>query len=283
MSYPQLLARFPVRQVDTPWGQIQYRQSGQAAQVSHVLLHGIGSGSASWVQQLLAAQERTDLQLIAWEAPGYGQSSPVAADAPVAADYAKRLWAWLDALGVSQPVVLVGHSLGCLMAASAAALAPSRVQRLVLLAPARGYGDAPQAERQEKLHSRLHALEQLGPQGMAAARAPAMLSPTASADLVEAVRLTMSQIQVQGYTQASHLLVNAILRSDVSRVTAAVTVASGEADTITPAAACQQVAEQAGVAWQSLGAVGHACPLEAPEHVNRLLGLVDSPAQEPHG
>eukprot|EP01041_Mallomonas_annulata_P039260 gene39260-62906_t len=50
-------------------------------------------------------------------------------------------------------------------------------------------------------------------------------------------------------------------------------VASGNADSITTPASCQAVAQAAGVAWNDLGSVGHACPLEAPGAVNALLGL----------
>jgi pimeloyl-ACP methyl ester carboxylesterase len=280
MSYQEQLSRFPVQGVATASGAVQYRQAGLAAQVTHVLLHGIGSGSASWVEQLCAADGRHDLRVLAWDAPGYGDSTPVDLASPVATDYAQRLWAWLDALAVHVPLVLVGHSLGCLMAASAAVLAPRRVQRLVLLSPARGYGDASPSERADKLNSRLANLQRLGPEGMAVARAAAMLSPTATLEQIEAVRQTMAQVHVAGYTQATHLLANGVLARDLAQVHCPVAVASGDADAITPPAACQQVAQQAGVAWQSLGAVGHACPLEAPEAVNTLLGLVGSAISE---
>lgn len=280
MSSQASLSRFPVLCVNTAAGQVQYRQSGLATEVTHVLLHGIGSGSASWIEQLDVADGRSDLRVLAWEAPGYGDSMPVAAASPVATDYAQRLWAWLDALDVRRPVVLVGHSLGCLMAASATVLQPARVQRLVLLSPARGYGDAPAAEREDRLQTRLATLQRLGPEGMAAARAAAMLSPRATPQQIEAVRQTMSQVRVPGYTQATHLLANGVLGRDLAQLHVPVAVASGEADTITPPAVCQQVALQAGVTWQNLGAVGHACPLQAPTAVNALLGLVRIPAQE---
>lgn len=270
-------ARFTVLCARTATGVVQYRQAGRAARVSHVLLHGIGSASVSWAEQLAAAEGRSDLRVLAWDAPGYGQSTPVGPAHPVASDYAECLWAWLDALGACDALVLVGHSLGCLMAASAARLQPARVARLVLLSPARGYGDAPAAEREDKRHTRLASLQRLGPEGMAAARAAAMLSPTATPEQVEAVRQTMAQVQVAGYTQASHLLAQGVLARDLAQWPGPLTVASGQADTITPPAACQQLAQQAGVVWRTLGAVGHACPLEAPDAVNALLGLASPP------
>ncbi len=269
---------FPAQRVRTPFGAVQWRESGQASAVTHVLLHGIGSGSASWLAQLTWVQDREDLRVLAWDAPGYGQSDPVANASPQALDYARHLWAWLDALHATSAVVLVGHSLGCLMAASAAALAPERMQGLVLLAPARGYGDAPAPVREEKLRTRLETLARLGPEGMAAERAHAMLSPTARPEQIEAVRATMAQIQVAGYTQAAHMLANAVLARDLAQVQCPRWVASGEADGITPASACQAVAQDAGVTWQSLGPVGHACAIEAAAAVHTLLGW-DQPAR----
>lgn len=280
MTPQDALTHHPLQTVDTPLGAIQYRSAGAAPHVTHVLLHGIGSGSASWVCQLEAARGRDDLRVLAWDAPGYGRSAPVAPASPVASDYAARVWAWLDALGVTQPVALVGHSLGCLMAAAAAVQQPSRVRRLVLLSPARGYGDAPADERAQKLDSRLATLNRLGPQGMAEARAAAMLSPQAAPEWVAAVRETMAQVIPAGYTQATHLLCNGTLGRDVAVLHCPIDVASGEADTITAPASCSWVAQQAGVAWNNLGPVGHACPLEAAVAVNRLLGLNDRPAVE---
>ena len=64
----------------------------------------------------------------------------------------------LDALGepAAGPLTLVGHSLGALMAASASAMAPARVLRLILLAPAPGYGRSDSALRDKKLSRQFH-------------------------------------------------------------------------------------------------------------------------------
>lgn len=273
MTPLQALASHPLRSTVLADGaRMSYREAGQAKDVTHVLLHGIGSASGSWVHQLEAAAGKP-VRVLAWDAPGYGTSDPVKADWPRADDYAERLWAWLDALGVQAPITLVGHSLGALMAGRAALLAPSRVQRLVLLSPAGGYGDAEAAVREQKLRDRLATLERLGPQGMAQARGAAMLSPGAAPELVEAVRESMSQVIPAGYTQAARLLAHGTLATDLKQLRLPVVVASGGADGITTPASCQAVAQAAGVAWNDLGSAGHACPLEAPGAVNALLGL----------
>jgi pimeloyl-ACP methyl ester carboxylesterase len=273
MTPLQALALHPLREAVLADGvRVSYREAGSAQAVTHVLLHGIGSASGSWVRQLEAAQHKP-LRVLAWDAPGYGGSDAVSSDWPRAGDYAERLWAWLDALDVKTPVTLVGHSLGAIMAARAALQAPQRVQRLVLLAPAAGYGNAEPALREQKLRDRLTTLERLGPQGMATARAAAMLSPGAPAELVDAVRDNMAQVIPAGYTQAARLLAHGTLVSDLAQRHGPLVVASGNADSITTPASCQAVAQAAGVAWNDLGSVGHACPLETPGAVNALLGL----------
>jgi pimeloyl-ACP methyl ester carboxylesterase len=259
--------------VDTAHGKVQFRSAGMAPQVTHVLLHGIGSASASWAFQLGSAVGRSDVRVLAWDAPGYGRSAHLPMDIPCAQDYAERLWSWLDALYVSQPVLLAGHSLGALMAASATRLRPQAVSRLVLLAPARGYGDAPLAERERVVQGRLGNLQQLGPQGMAMARSAAMLSSGASPALQEAVRETMAQIDPAGYAQAVQMLGQGHLGQDLETLGCPVVVASGDADTVTPPAGCDLVAQARDSQRISLGPVGHACPLEAAEAVNALLAL----------
>lgn len=259
---------------------VQYRRArsadaGQA--VTHVLLHGIGSASASWLAQLQCASttQVPASHVLAWDAPGYGRSTALPMDAPVAADYALRLWQWLDAMGVQAagPLTLVGHSLGALMAASATAMAPGRVERLVLLAPAPGYARADNALRDRKLADRLANLAAHGPAGMAQRRASAMLSPDASADQLAFVEFVMAQIDPAGYTQAARMLASGYLMGDLETLDCPMRVASGSADTITPPVACQSIASQVGARYLSLGAVGHSCPLQAADAVNRLMGL----------
>ena len=273
------LQRFAPQTAAVAGGQVAYRQAG-AQHVSHVLLHGIGSASGSWLMQLEAAQAHAGSKktgLLAWDAPGYSTSSPVAPAQPNAGDYADKLWAWLDALGITHPVTLVGHSLGALMATRAAVQRPGQVVRLVLLAPAQGYARASAAERDKKLNDRLQQLAELGPELLGQQRGAGMVSPNAPPDMKAYVQHMMSHIKVRGYTQAAHLLAGGDLLTDMARVECPVTVASGRLDNATPMQACQAVAQAANTAWIDLGPVGHACALEAAAQVNTLLPIDSSP------
>jgi pimeloyl-ACP methyl ester carboxylesterase len=257
---------------------VRYREAGAAlgTQVPLVLLHGIGSGSASWVYQLDAAATTHAARVLAWDAPGYADSTGLEAGMPTAQDYAQAMWAWLDALGIDK-VRLVGHSLGCLMAASAARLQPGRVATLTLLAPAQGYGPAAPEVGRKMVQDRLGMLAELGADKLAQVRGPALLTPNAHPEHVALAVYMMSRLHAQGYAQATHMLASADILADlraISRTSQLIaTVACGELDSITPAKACRALAQAVGAHYVSLGDVGHLCAVQASTQVSALLGI----------
>lgn len=93
-----------------------------------VLVHGIPTSPRLWRHVMPLVEGRS----LAWEMPGYGTSIPdgVGVDLGLAAQ-ADRLLAWLDHLGLDDPV-LVGHDLGGGVAQIAAARSPGRFAGLVL-------------------------------------------------------------------------------------------------------------------------------------------------------
>ncbi|MFM0215362.1 alpha/beta fold hydrolase [Paraburkholderia caledonica] len=258
------LARFPARQIELANQRVLSHREADGAAANDalplVLLHGIGSGAASWVQQLeaLGANRR----VLAWDAPGYGMSAPVAPESPVAADYASVLTEWLDALHIER-CVLVGHSLGAIIAGAFAAVHPQRVSGLLLLSPAGGYGAACAEVRETKRDQRLAMLNELGPQGLADKRSANMLSSHASDEARTWVRWNMSRVIARGYAQATHLLANADLAADLARFKGRVDVAVGADDTITTPAACERLALVAGTQLQVVPRAGHAGYIEA--------------------
>lgn len=270
------LARFALRDVRAGEARVSYREaageSGKEA-LPLVLLHGIGSGAASWVQQFEALGEgENPRRVLAWDAPGYGASTPVASASPVAADYARVLAGWLDALGIER-CVLAGHSLGAIIAGAFAAAHPARVSGLLLISPAGGYGAADPAVREEKRAARLAMLAELGPQGLADKRSANMLSPHASDEARAWVRWNMSRVVPHGYAQATHLLANADLAADLARCVGKVpmAVAVGAEDTITSPPACERLAHVAQAPFQTVPHAGHAGYIEQSAAYNALL------------
>jgi len=226
--------------------------------------------AASWVQQFEALGGAR--RVLAWDAPGYGASTPVASASPVAADYARVLADWLDALGITR-CTLVGHSLGAIMAGAFAAAHPERVAGLLLISPAGGYGAADEAVRAEKRDARLAMLAELGPQGLAERRSANMLSPHADEAARAWVRWNMARIVPHGYAQATHLLANADLAADLARCAGnvPVAVAVGAEDTITPPQACERLAQISCAPFRVVPRAGHAGYIERPRAYNALI------------
>jgi pimeloyl-ACP methyl ester carboxylesterase len=254
------IGKFPARQSKT----ISYRETGSGQTL--VLLHGIGSSSASWLCQL---ESLKGYRLIAWDAPGYGQSEFLTAATPKASDYAQALHDFIERL-LLKDVVLVGNSLGCLMATAYAAAHPERVRSMVLLGPAAGYGDL--ADKDHKLRGRLEQLEKLGPEGMARERSPTLVAKGSPPFALELVRWSQRRIRPQGYRQAVHCLAQGCLAVDARRFPKKVLVACGSEDSITPEASCKPLAAAFPRGeYRSLPGIGHAPHIEAPELINPLI------------
>jgi pimeloyl-ACP methyl ester carboxylesterase len=255
--------------VDAKGDITSYLTAGAGAPV--VLLHGIGGGAASWFLQLdaLGVSQNT----LAWDAPGYGQSSPIpASQIGSAIAHGERMWRWLDALKITEPVSLVGQSLGCIIAAAAASLRPQRVHELTLLAPALGYGKSAPQVREAKRDERIKNVEALGMAGIAEKRAAAMLAPNASTEKIQSVRETMAAIPAAGYIAATHLLADSDLKTLLENLPMPITVAAGRSDTITPYAQCKALASEMKCLFVTLGDAGHASPTDTPDLVSALLG-----------
>ncbi|WP_043202717.1 alpha/beta fold hydrolase [Pseudomonas putida] len=260
----QLDQCFPERLLRLAQGRQAVREAGSGQAM--VLLHGIGSGAASWLQVAQGLSERA--RVIAWDAPGYGQSTPLPMAAPEAHDYAGRLLQMLDALAIER-CVLVGHSLGALTAAAFAQAHPARVSRLVLLSPARGYGAQPE-QGQAVRSKRLHSLEHMGIEQMARERSAHLLSASASNEALGWVQWNMARLQPHGYRQAIELLCgDHLLR--YAPLAVPCEVHGGSADGITRADDCQALAAALGAPFKLIPGAGHACAIEQPDTVTGLL------------
>ena len=234
------IARFAPRQSKG----ISYRETGAGPAL--VLLHGIGSSSGSW---LLQFESLDGYRLIAWDAPGYGASAFLPAAEPQAADYAKALHEFLERL-LLKDVVLVGNSLGCMMAGAYAAAHPERVRSM-------------------------RQLDELGPEGLAERRSPTLVGKGAPPIALELVRWSQRRVRPPGYRQAVHCLAQGRLAADARRYGKKVLVACGTEDVITPEAGCKAIARAFPRSeYRSLPGIGHAPHVEAPETVNGMIAAL---------
>jgi pimeloyl-ACP methyl ester carboxylesterase len=248
-----------------------------------VLLHGIGSNAQSFAPLMQALDGRHPT--LAWDAPGYGGSQPLAVDWPDAGDYAAALKRLLAHLELSRCVVL-GHSLGALIAARFALVSPRQVAALALISPALGYNTEKGGALPAPVADRLDELDRLGAEQFAAARAPRLLAdPDGRPDVLRAVEGAMAAIRRPGYDQAVRMLAGGRLLADAAEIAVPTAVLVGSQDTITPPANARRVCDalpgpsQRHV-YREIAAAGHAVCQEQPAAIARAIAeLVDTRAQ----
>ncbi len=207
---------------------ISYLQAGSGSPI--VMLHGIGGNATQFQHQIDGLSDTWTV--ITWDAPGYGESGNPGDDWQMG-DYATALAGMLDTLNLSQ-VYLLGQSWGGVLAQTFAGKYPQRVRALILSDTSMGGQSQPEADRLASLNARLSALESMTPAELAAARAPVLLGPNHTADVLREVEAVMAQIHPEGYRRAAIALAEADSRPYHSAIEAPTLILAGEHDRIVP-------------------------------------------------
>ena len=112
---------------NTPQG-IAYYRSGQGQPV--VCIHGVGLRAESWFQQMDALA--VNYEVFALDMPGHGSSAPINAASPNLDDYIDRISQCIIEL-IGRPAVIIGHSMGALIAIEYAARHPNHCLAVVAM------------------------------------------------------------------------------------------------------------------------------------------------------
>jgi len=115
--------------IETKHAPVRYLEGGQGE--SLVFLHGAGGMTPD---DPLLNELAGRFHVYAPYLPGYGETEECATLREML-DFALHGWDVVEALGLKNPI-LVGHSMGGMIAAEMAALAPNDVSRLALICPA---------------------------------------------------------------------------------------------------------------------------------------------------
>jgi pimeloyl-ACP methyl ester carboxylesterase len=115
--------------VETRHAPIRYLEGGEGEPL--VFLHGAGGMTPD---DPILKELASRFHVYAPYLPGYGETEECGSLRDML-DFALHGWDVVEALGLKNPI-LVGHSMGGMIAAEMAALAPNDVSRLVLICPA---------------------------------------------------------------------------------------------------------------------------------------------------
>lgn len=240
-----------------------FREQGSG--IPLMLLHGISSSAASWHKQMALKGFR----VLAWDMPGYGESPMLDVARANAGDYADALAALLDGAGVEQ-AVLVGHSLGALVASAFAAKYPNRVLHLVLADAAQGYGQSTPEQREQVWRSREQQIA-LGGNVLAQTRAAKLLHPAAREADIASVAAGMRRLRVEGYLAAAWMLAHDDIHGWLERYGGQFEVWCGEQDAITQPELVRGLAMRYCMPFTAIPLAGHASYLDNDAFFNQLL------------
>ncbi len=227
-----------------------------------VFLHGIGGRASGWapVQQACAAAGHPSL---AWDMPGYGESPSIE---PYDFDgLADALATLMDAHGL-QKAVLVGHSLGGMVALQMWARHPGRVAGLVLAASSPAFGHGSGDFQQAFIAQRLAPLEAGKSMAeVAAGLIPTMVAPGYQGPGLAQALACMGSITPSAYKAALGALVRFEQRAALPTITVPTLCIAGEHDRTASPTVVQRMAEKIPNAqYQCLPGAGHLLTFEQP-------------------
>lgn len=240
------------------------------AGVPVVLVHGFPLDHTMWNAQIEALPVRC--RVIAPDLRGFGRSGVT--DGKVTMEqFADDLASLLDALGVDEPVVLCGLSMGGYVTWQFWRKYPQRVRGLVLC-DTRAIADAP-----EVAAGRLQAADRVlaeGPASLADAMLPKLFADATVRNepgLVESLRRVILSGSRMGMAAASRGMAE---RPDVTgmlaRIDCPCLVLVGECDTISSPGEMRSIAEAiADARFVPISDAGHMSPMENPAGVNAAM------------
>jgi pimeloyl-ACP methyl ester carboxylesterase len=202
--------------------------------------------------------------------PGYGGSPPLA---PLSfAGLAAAAIAVRDAEGGKRGV-LIGHSLGGMIALEAAIAHPERVVALVLFATTAAFGGGDGSFRRAFLAERLAPLERgLTPADIAPQLLAQMLVPGAPAAAVERATASMAAIPTAAYRAALECIVTFDRRADLPRLACPTLVIAAELDRLAPPRTMERMAAAIPHAvYRLLQDAGHLANLERADSFHAAL------------
>ena len=252
----------------SPDAQISYDNSGAGQPL--VLLHAFPLNHEMWRDQIREFAD--DYQIISPDARGFGESTQFKSE-PSLAIVAQDVNALLDKLGVTQPIILCGLSMGGYTALEFARQFPDRLAGLILCdTRADADGDEAKKARDEMIEfAHSHTGEEVAEKML-----PKLLGATTRAhNLAVAARVRELARELTGSNAAAMLMALRNRRDSteiLSEIKVPTLVVGGAEDEISsPKIMGAMAAKIPGARHEIIGEAGHLSNLEAPESFNAVL------------
>ncbi len=232
------------------------------------LLHGVGGGKQAWTANMPALAD-AGYHVIAWDMPGYGDSAMV--EPCTTAELAQALQRLIQQVGAERNLIL-GHSMGGMVAQELVALWPQGVHGLILSGTSAAFGRADGSWQQQFLQQRFAPLDAgMDMATLARQLVPAMMAPQADALAKAHACAVMSAVPQASYRAALQAIVSFDRLDDLARLTVPTLCLAGEHDRNAAPHVMERMAERIGEGhgqYQCLAGVGHLANMEQPAVFN---------------
>ncbi len=224
------------------------------------LLHGVGGGKQAWADNM-PALAAAGYHVIAWDMPGYGDSAMV--EPCTTAELAHALQRLIQQTGAERNLIL-GHSMGGMVAQELVAMWPQGVDGLILSGTSAAFGRADGVWQQQFLQQRFAPLDAgMDMATLARQLVPTMMAPDADLQAQAKACALMAGVPQASYRAALQAIVSFDRLDDLARIAVPTLCLAGEHDRNAAPHVMQRMADRIGKGqYQCLAGVGHLANLE---------------------
>lgn len=234
-----------------------------------VFLHGIGGGHAAWDRQVKFF-EAQGYATLAWDAPGYGGTPPV--EPYSFPNVARALETAIDAF-TRESVIVVGHSMGGMIAQEAYALYPQKFSGIALTFTSPAFAGTTSDFTQQFIDARIKPLDLGRTMSDIAANLMKTMQGQASDPygLMLAAQV-MASVPPDTYRKAVSMLTTFDRRALLPEIRVPALVVAGSDDVVAPPKMMERMAQKIpGAEYVCLPGCGHLGPMDQPDAFNTAL------------
>ena len=234
-----------------------------------LMLHGVGGGKAAFAD-LMTPLARAGYRALSWDMPGYGDSASIAPfDNPGLARALERL---IDRVAARR-TVLLGHSMGGMVAQEAAALFPAKIDGFIFSATSPAFGKPGGDWQNAFLAARFAPLDAgCGMAGLAPELVAQMVGPDTTPAVIAAAAALMARVPEATYRAALSAIVAFDRRENLASIKAPVLCIAGEHDrNAAPLVMEKMAARIPGAEYVRLPGAGHLANMEQPAAFNAVV------------
>ena len=234
-----------------------------------LMLHGIGGGHLSFAPQV-ETLATAGYRAVAWDMPGYGHSAPIE---PYTFKGLAQSCVQLSESVKVDSVILVGHSMGGMVAQEVVARRPDLVSRLVLCGTSPAFGKPDGDWQREFIAQRTAPLDAGQTMAdLAQTLVPQMIGPGSLPEGVKLATHCMGLVRAATYRRALECIVTFDRRTNLPNISVPTLLVAGEHDRNAPPAVMKKMADAIprGTFIEMKG-IGHLQNLEAPDEFDALL------------